>query len=135
MARNVVVTGGRALVRKLRSLPRSVRRNVVEGALKAGAGAIEAAAKEFAPVRTGALREAIHVRELKNRSPWSVSFEVAVGEGDLPGDRFYGAFVEFGTSTIVAHPFMRPALDVAGPRARAVMAKRIWLGIETEARK
>lgn len=135
LGNHAIVTGDRELLRKLRTLPRNVQRNVVKRAVRAGAEVVAATAKEFAPVRTGNLREAIHVREVKTRSPWSVAFEVAVGEGDFKGHQFYAAFIEYGTSQIQAQPFMRPAVEVAGPRATATMLAAVWAGVELEARK
>lgn len=133
LGQHAVVTGDKRLIRKLRTLSRNVQRTVVKQAVRAGAEVVEAAAKEFAPVRTGELRGAIHVREVRSRSPWVISFEVVVGQGDFKGEQFYAAFIEYGTSNMTAEPFMRPAVDVAGPRATTVMLAMIWAGIQSEA--
>jgi HK97 gp10 family phage protein len=43
---------------------------------------------------------------------------------------FYGGFVELGTSTQRAQPFMRPTLDQDGQSAIAVFASHMKAGIE-----
>ncbi len=76
------------------------------------AEAIADTAKSLAPVDTGALRESIE---------W-------IKEGD---ERFigagvpYAAYVEYGTSTTQARPFLRPAVLAAIQAARAIFSKEI----------
>ena len=64
--------------------------------------AVERHAKRFAPVKTGRLRSSIHV-DLPTPAT-----KIVVADGVD-----YGVHQEFGTSSMPAHPFMRPARDVA----------------------
>lgn len=66
-----------------------------------GADAVMADAKARVPVRTGALRDAIH----KDRQ----SDGVYVVAGDT--EAFYGHMVEHGTSRTPPHPFLVPAVE------------------------
>lgn len=73
----------------------------LEDALTAGAMVGERFAKEYAPVETGTLRRSIAVEtEEKNKSAVVVRCGTNVE---------YAPFLEFGTSRMAAHPFMRPA--------------------------
>lgn len=63
---------------------------------------VERHAKRLAPVDTGRLRAGIHV------SPKKPSVKITVSDSVE-----YGVHQEFGTSTMRAQPFMRPARDIA----------------------
>ncbi len=63
---------------------------------------VERHAKRLAPVDTGRLRAGIHVNPKKPSVKITVSDSVE-----------YGVYQEFGTSTMRAQPFMRPARDIA----------------------
>lgn len=62
------------------------------------------AARQKAPVLTGALRDSLEEIEDPDGG-------VLVGT-DIP----YAPFVEFGTSNMAAEPFLRPAADSAAPQ-------------------
>ena len=120
----------------MRQFPDKLSRNVLRGALRAGAKEIEREAKVQAPARTGALRESIRVStRLRQGQP---SATVSAGNRRA----WYAHLVEFGTaehlikpkhraSLLVANvlretvqhpgaqarPFMLPASDAATPRA------------------
>lgn len=75
----------------------------VSKAVKEGAEEeIAVRARDRVPVRTGALRDAIEVRR-------AGAVQVRVVAGD--SGAFYGHFLEFGTATMDAHPFVLPAAD------------------------
>jgi HK97 gp10 family phage protein len=57
-------------------------------------------AKTFAPVKTGALRDSIHV--VSNKHTGEARVEVGVP---------YGVVIEFGGHNRAAHPFMYPAIE------------------------
>ena len=81
------------------------KHEIVENSKKALAelmAAIERHAKRLAPVKTGALKQGIHVE------PKQPALEMTVGD-----DVDYGIYQEFGTSTMAAQPFLRPARAVA----------------------
>lgn len=73
----------------------------VQAALKAGAEMIEAEAKARVVVSSGNLRDAIHTEKTDD------GFTVIAGDDDA----FYGHFVEFGTSSTPARPFLIPAFE------------------------
>lgn len=60
--------------------------------------AIAKMAKQFAPVRTGKLRD-------------SIKSNVSGGVGTVYSDATYSGYVENGTRYMAAHPFLRPAFD------------------------
>jgi HK97 gp10 family phage protein len=62
------------------------------------------------PVLTGNLRDSQHIEKTANGS-------------ELVIDADYAFFVEFGTSTMSAQPFIRPAIDVAQRKALQEAAK------------
>ena len=84
---------------------------------RAAAELIAARAKDRAPVRTGKLKNAIHVERER-------AGEHAVVAGDR--DVFYGHIVEHGGAHSAARPFLVPALeesrDDAVALARGLMA-------------
>ena len=72
-----------------------------ESAMSVGqaAEATEMRAKSMAPVRTGRLRESIHIEGSGN-------------EREVVADSDYALYVEFGTSSQAPQPFMFPAGDL-----------------------
>ncbi len=127
------------LQRQLDELPARLERNVLRGALRAGARVIQDEAKRHVPVKSGALRDSIRV-SMRVRGGLVQAFIRAGGRGK--GEPFYAHLVEFGTSaheerpkgakslffagvfsSVINHPgaqekpFMRPAFDGGAPRA------------------
>ena len=100
---------------------------------KAIADQIAEGAKQRVPVRTGDLRDAIHVEfqggahlgaNLEAEGDWSV----VAGSGEV----FYGHLVEYGTQSTGAggggaapHPFLTPAAEAVVPTIWASMAARL----------
>jgi HK97 gp10 family phage protein len=78
-----------------------------EALLRRLAGEIAADAKRLAPVRTGRLRNSIHVAEVSDKH--------AIVQADprnpdaSAGNEPYAGFVERGTSDTPAQPYLRPA--------------------------
>jgi HK97 gp10 family phage protein len=129
------IAGQKELTKALRGLPVKVQKNVIRQAMRAGMKLVQEEAKRVAPVgETGDLKSAIKIRAGKTRRG-SIAIEVRVGEGDFKGDQYYAAFLEYGTSRMPAKPFLRPALDQAGPKARAVAMEKLLSGVEREASK
>lgn len=71
---------------------------------------VETQAKARCPVDTGALRASI-----QGRLTGDTSGEVAVGQE-------YGVYVEYGTATAPAQPFLRPAAEAVAPGFAAAVA-------------
>ena len=67
-------------------------------------------ARQLAPVRTGMLRESIDYIVIHAEGAGRSELRIEIG---MP----YGIFQEFGTRTIMPHPFIRPAL---------LEARRVW---------
>lgn len=75
---------------------------------------VEAYAKIFAPVDTGALRNSLHTE----REEEMVYF---VGDGVE-----YGIYQEFGTYKMAAHPFMIPALEKVSGQIGATFQRELF---------
>jgi len=92
---SIELVGAKELERILLSLDAKVARKLSSKALRAGAKVIQAEAVNLAPVKSGALRNAIKVRAGKNKKGFR-SIRVAIGEKWFTGDQFYAAFIEMG---------------------------------------
>ena len=91
------------LTRKVNNIVEKKKRIAQDRVFDSGR-VFEDQAVRFAPVATGALQEAIDKKQkVGRRGP-----EVRVGSTVE-----YAAFQEFGTSRNRAHPFIRPALQMA----------------------
>ena len=85
----------------------------LDAGAEAAAHLIEAQAKSRAPVRTGALRDAIHVEH-----EGVGEYSVVAGNTEV----FYGHIVEHGGVHSPPHPFMVPALESVRSEAVAAVA-------------
>jgi len=81
------------------------------------AGKVEMMAKERVRVRSGDLRDAIHVERRKLGT-----YEVVAGDG---GDVFYGHMVENGTTHSPPFPFLIPALEAERDPVQKVYASML----------
>jgi len=129
------------LLKKLKILPEKVKKNVLTGAVRAGATLISKEAKLLVPVKTGLLKKSIGVVKHRKdrRDPTMLSFSVA------PRSKFmhkrqkkhynYGRIVEFGTSGRAAHPYMRPAYDRKGHETIRAVEKYMLKRIDKELAK
>lgn len=137
---SIEIKGAKELYDQLQQLPAKIERNVMRGAIRAGALVIQEEAKQLVPVgkgpTAGQLRDSIRVsvRAIQGK----VFATIRAGNGKA----FYAHFVEFGTaaheerpqgarslffagvfSEVVKHPgaapkpFMRPALDAKAQSA------------------
>lgn len=86
---------------------------VKKDALQAGAEVVQQAASEKAPKRTGALAENIVISDITEDGT------VDIGPDR---DRFYGFFLEFGTSKMAARPFLQPAFEENKEQVQQKMA-------------
>ena len=75
----------------------------LEGAVRAGALPVRNDASDNAPYFSGNLKRSLHL-ETTEKSHERVVVQVGT-------DVIYAAPQEFGTATIPAHPYLRPALD------------------------
>lgn len=107
MSELIHVTGMRELQEFLNTLPLKIQRNVMRGALRAGAKVIMQQAKAMAPVAApggnakrkggyaGALRDSIRIKTGSKRG--SVTATITAG-GNKKADVYYAQWVEFGTA-------------------------------------
>jgi HK97 gp10 family phage protein len=126
------LTGFKELAAALRELPERVARNGLRAAVNAGATVIKKEAIAKAPKDTGALRDNLYQKQIREQSgDMKQTFYVGVRKGVAKyantkanrragkagtaykndGTTFYWRFLEFGTSKMPAHPFMRPAFE------------------------
>ena len=144
------VSGLSELSAALRELPQRIGRNVLRGAVSAAAAEVRNEARTKAPVYTGdvskghpppgTLRRAIYqkqIRELSDNQTQVFFVGVRQGKkyqkqgkkGSLSQDAYYWRFVEFGTRTMAARPFLRPAFEAskmaAIERMKAYLIERI----------
>ena len=132
--------GERRVQRKFRSLERKTAKKLVRQSLRDGGRVVLAEAKNLAPVATGALRDSIKLRALKQKGSFGVQVQTGTRSelGIDPGDEYYyPAAVEFGhpapgREQAPAHPFLRPALDNKAVSAFRVIRSSLIARIEAE---
>lgn len=90
----------------------------VDAEIEDAAEELQYLAQELAPVRTGALRDSIHVQRIDH---------LAV---QVRADAEYAAFVEYGTSRMAAQPFMTPAMETIRQSYAARIARAIEAAID-----
>ncbi|QPA31625.1 HK97-gp10 family putative phage morphogenesis protein [Thermaerobacillus caldiproteolyticus] len=104
--------GMQELLRQLEQVGSEAER-VKKDALLAGAEVVQQAASEKAPRDTGKLAENIVISDIKEDGT------VDIGPDR---DRFYGLFLEFGTSKMAARPFLQPAFEENKEQVQQKMA-------------
>jgi HK97 gp10 family phage protein len=104
--------GMEQLLRQLEQVGSEAER-VKKDALLAGAEVVQQAASERAPRDTGKLAENIVISDIKEDGT------VDIGPDR---DRFYGLFLEFGTSKMSARPFLQPAFEENKEQVQQKMA-------------
>jgi len=138
---SVRVVGADKVHAQMLAIQAGLRSGAFAAAMLAGAKLIEAEAKRQAPVKTGTLSRSI-TTELAESSETHVLVEIGT-------NLVYAAVQEFGGTitarnapylvfqtddgqwhsvrsvTIPAHPYLRPAADIAGPLAIAFVAGEI----------
>ena len=157
MAKNIYITGAKELAQALALLPANIEKNIMRGALRAGAKVISDEAKQLVPTKTNKLKNNIRLSTSAKKGEVSASVK-AGGKKDV----FYYKFVEFGTQphlikvkekaylrfiakdgtavkTKQVHhtgamekPFMRPALDKKNAEAIVKAGDYIRMRLEKE---
>jgi len=100
--------------------------------MRKGMKIITTEAKQQAPVDTGLTRRSIKTRAGKRKRN-VISIETRIGEGDFKGETFYASFLEFGAPKrgLEPRPFMRPAYEREGEKARDVAMEALKEGLES----
>ena len=84
-------------------------------------------AKAKAPKDSGTLKKAIKAKRRKPKDPDKPFSDVMVESGkDAKYDGFYWHFVEYGTTTQQARPFMQPAIDQVRPNVPAIYKEQFF---------
>lgn len=145
----ISITGLSDLEKKLADFPDKIARNILSGAIRAGAVVVQNEARKLAPVsdaahwlgkkdsksrikvQPGTLKKNIKVRKApRGKSTHSVEYWVYVSRR-----YWYWRFVEFGTSKMSSKPFMRPAFDAMKSAALERIRDYLAARIEKEATK
>jgi HK97 gp10 family phage protein len=104
MAINIHIEGMDEVLKELREAPREARRLVAD-VLKRAAREIQQDARSRCPVETGTLQRSIRYSVSKKK----LEGRVYAGGRVSGRDAFYAPFVEYGTKTAHAQPFLFPA--------------------------
>lgn len=147
--------GFNELAAALRELPERLARNGLRAAVNAGATIIKKDAQGRARVDTGALKANLYQKQIREQSgPMQQTFYVGVRRGVAKyannaanrragnagkaykndGSTFYWRFLEFGTSTLAAHPFLRPAFESQKEAAVVAIGAKLDERIQKHAR-
>ena len=144
------------LAADLAKLPAEVQRKMLAPAMKDAAAPMLARAKELCPVRTGRLRDSLHLSVRKTK--FGVNAFIEIGPGHFRGKTFYGPMVEFGhkmgphkdhrgvadevsravrhvAKTVASRPFLRPAFDGGKDASAKIAQERIAAAIAQELTK
>lgn len=97
------ITGWKAVQKQLQGLSTKAQKKVLRKALRGGGKVVLNQARRDVPVETGQLKKNIKLSVTVKKGDASAS----VGFTD---EGYYGRFVEQGTSSQPAQPFLRPAL-------------------------
>lgn len=141
-ARKVIVTGDRAIDRKLAQLAFAAQGKVVRPAMRRGLGFVREVCMEESPVDTGTMRKAIKIRVPKKKKRGAVEMEVRIEateqlkkvSGRTGKAVFYPAIVQYGSKDHPPNAFMTRAYQRSGPYARRVTLQGIKEGLDREAR-
>lgn len=147
--------GFNELAAALRELPQRVARNGLRAAVNAGASVIKKEAQARAPIDTGALKSNLYQKQIREKSgPMQQTFYVGIRKGVAKrannaanrragiagmaykndGSTFYWKFQELGTSTMAAHPFLRPAFETQKEIAVIAIGAKLDERIQKHAR-
>ena len=146
----ISITGLADLEKRLLDFPDKVVRNILAGAIRAGAVVIQGEARSIAPesaeahylgkkgrksytlIQPGELkRKGIKVRQAPRKSRTQpVEYWVYVSKRN-----WYWKFLEFGTSKMSARPFMRPGFEAKKTEAVERIREYLSARIDKEAAK
>lgn len=140
---NLDFSGLQDIARDLQTLSKAENYKVLRDATRAGATVLRDEVKVRAPEVTGKLKKNVVVVTQKARRSGDISSGVHIrgvnprtGNSDntmKSGDKrnaFYWRFVELGTATAPAHPFVRPAFDTRMEEAVQVAMNRMNTAID-----
>ena len=121
------------LIETLQKFPKNIQKNVMVGAVRAGANVIRDEARRKVPIKTGTLKKSIVSIQRKAQNGL-ITFSVTPSKGGK-NSGWYAHFVEFGTSKMSAKPFMRPAFEQSNNESLEASKKYIAERIPKELAK
>lgn len=124
------IKGLEEVLKKLYELPTKLEKKVLRSAVRKGAVMIRDKARGYAPTDTGNLKKSIVVMNKRIDGKIALKVGVLKRKSKNSKDPFYARFVEFGTSKMVAKPFMRPAFDASSDDVLEVVVNDIKLKVE-----
>lgn len=134
------VTGDKALIRKLRGLPRAAENKVIRQSIRKGAKHMQISLKSDAPVKAGQMRRLLSVRAIK-RKKGRIGSQVTFRNSELltstskEGRRyFYPAAVEYGHDGAEGLHWMREEFDQQELATQHIVLKDMKAGVEREAK-
>jgi HK97 gp10 family phage protein len=122
--RSTGIVGMDEFLKKLERLELSVQKQILTEAVKEGAELIRVVAALSAPQRTGLLRKQIKITMAVNQAK-----EVIARIG-WAKKAFYGMFVELGTKSQAAQPFLEPSFEATKESALRKAMERLKRSIE-----
>jgi HK97 gp10 family phage protein len=116
------------LDRSISSMVRTLDGRALENAVNAAGAEILKEVQSRAPVKSGKLLASI--RELGYKKVHSAKCSISVANSKKYGLRHYAVFLEYGTSKMPSHPFMRPAFEVSKQKAVDAFTESIAAELE-----
>ncbi|WP_251850648.1 HK97-gp10 family putative phage morphogenesis protein [Klebsiella aerogenes] len=140
---NLDFSGLQDIARDLQTLSKAENNKVLRDSTRAGAEVLRQAVIDRAPEQTGKLKKNVVVVTQKSRRRGEIASGVHIrGVNPQTGNSdntmkasnkrnaFYWRFVELGTATAPAHPFVRPAFDTRLEEAAQVAMQRMNTAID-----
>ena len=138
---NLDFSGLQDIARDLQTLSKAENNKVLRDSTRAGAELLRQEVIDRAPEKTGKLKKNVVVVTQKSHRRGEISSGVHIrgvnprtGNSDMKASNkrnaFYWRFVELGTSTAPAHPFVRPAFDTRMEEAAQVAMQRMNQAID-----
>lgn len=133
--REVHLTGLKELRTMSDKVAPRVAIRLARNAVNKTAGQVRNAMRKRAPRDDGTLRKAIHTKRRRGTRETVVS-DVRIAHGKtVKNDAWYWHFVEFGTVTKSARPFIRPTVDEFAPKLPGIFRAEFGKQLERELSK
>jgi len=115
-----MISGLDEVLRKLNKLPERIQKNIVTGAIRAGAKPIVKEARALVPKDTGTLKKSIGIKKRRSRDKNIVHFTVSplAKKGGWKAH-----FIEFGTYSKFDHPMKKQRTGKLGKKRAVIVAK------------
>lgn len=123
----VKITGVKELDKAFESFEPKLQKKIGRKAARAAAKPVLESARSHVPIDFGTLHDSLKIKALKRsrKNKHIAGVRVLTGEESFKGETFYGAFIEFGTSTIQGRGFMRLAHDENRENVRQIFVNTI----------